>query len=157
VDQGLGGFLATTTDTASDGKTYASKALENYGKHKVPTLRNVAKRVKWNGTEWVDDPECVKAYGHNGYFKSNFQVQDGPPFFTQIHPLQHIMHFYNTRDVPGQGWPPPMPVRVPWPDPEVADNVNTTELGNLRLDPSLGQPVLQFLSTLSDASTSTPP
>ena len=157
VDQGLGGFLATTMDTASDGETYASKALGNYGKHKVPTLRNVAKRVKWNGTEWVDDPECVKAYGHNGYFKSNFQIQDGTFSFTQIHPLQQIMHFYNTRDVPGQGWPPPMPIRVPWPDPEVADNVNTTELGNLRLTPSLGQPVLQFLSTLSDASTPTPP
>lgn len=157
VDQGLGGFLATTMDTASDGETYASKALENYGKHKVPTLRNVAKRVKWNGTEWVDDPECVKAYGHNGYFKSNFQIQDDTFSFTQIHPLQQIMHFYNTRDVPGQGWPPPMPIRVPWPDPEVADNVNTTELGNLGLNPSLGQPVLQFLLTLSDASTPTPP
>jgi len=105
----------------------------------------------------VDDPEWVKAYGHNGHLKSNFEVQDGPSLFTQIHPLQHIMHFYNTRDVPGQGWPPPMRVRVPWPDPEVAENVNTTELGNLGLNPSLGQPVLQFLSTLSDTSTPTPP
>ncbi|VBB42893.1 hypothetical protein TRIP_B250010 [uncultured Desulfatiglans sp.] len=46
VNQGLGGFLAAITDNASDGEPYASKALENYGKHKVPTLRNVAKRVK---------------------------------------------------------------------------------------------------------------
>jgi len=105
----------------------------------------------------VDDPEWVKAYGHNGHLKSNFEVQDGPSLFTQIHPLQHIMHFCNSRDVPGQGWPPPMPVRVPWPDPEVAENMNTTELGNLGLNPSLGQPVLQFLSTLSDTSTPTPP
>jgi hypothetical protein len=41
------------------------------GKHKVPTLRNVDLRP-FNG--------LVKAYGHNGYFKS----------------LKAIVHFYNT-------------------------------------------------------------
>jgi len=50
----------------------------------------------------------VQAYGHNGYFKS----------------LEEIVHFYNTRDVPGAGWPPP----------EVVDNINTTEMGNLGLN-----------------------
>jgi cytochrome c peroxidase len=37
------------------------------------TLRNVDKRPR---------PDFVKAYGHNGYFKS----------------LKEIVHFYNTRD-----------------------------------------------------------
>ncbi len=46
------------------------------GKHKVPTLRNVDLRPARH---------FVKAYGHNGYFKS----------------LEEIVHFYNTRDVPG--------------------------------------------------------
>jgi cytochrome c peroxidase len=147
VDPGLGGFLATT-------KNYSTYAQVNKGKHKVPTLRNVAKRVKWgmkpDGTEgWLDDPDFVKAYGHNGYFKSNFQKQN----FTQFHPLQQILHFYNTRDVPGQGWPPPMPLRAPWPDPEVPENVNTTELGNLGLNQSLGMPILYFMDSLSDTST----
>jgi cytochrome c peroxidase len=130
VDLGLGGFLATTTD-------YASMANANNGKHKVPTLRNVNKRPY---------PEFIKAYGHNGYFKN----------------LQHIMHFYNTRDVPGQGWPPPgmgMGETVLWISlpPEVRENVNTTELGNLRLNPTLGMPVLEFMATLSDRSTPTAP
>ena len=39
----------------------------------VPTLRNVDKRPR---------PDFIKAYGHNGYFKS----------------LKEIVHFYNTRD-----------------------------------------------------------
>src|SRR5665811_1893190 len=71
-DPGLGGFLASVPD-------YAQYADANLGKHKVPTLRNVDKRPYLG---------FVKAYGHNGYFKS----------------LKEIVHFYNTRDVPGAGW-----------------------------------------------------
>ena len=82
VDLGLGGFLASRTD-------YAQFAVENQGKHKVPTLRNVAKGSCEAETTNLD---CiVKAYGHNGYFMS----------------LADIVHFYNTRDVPGAGWPAP--------------------------------------------------
>jgi len=51
VDPGLGGFLALRSD-------YAQYAAANYGKHKVPTLRNVDKRPY---------SSFVKAYGHNGY------------------------------------------------------------------------------------------
>jgi cytochrome c peroxidase len=48
-------------------------APENVGRFQVPTLRNVDKRPS---------PNFVKAYGHNGYFKT----------------LKSIVHFYNTRD-----------------------------------------------------------
>ena len=85
------------------------------GKHKVPTLRNVDKRPY---------PEFVKAYGHNGYFKS----------------LKEIVHFYNTRDVEGAAWPPP----------EVPENVNTTELGNLGLSDAEEDAIVAFLKTLTD-------
>jgi cytochrome c peroxidase len=73
VDPGLGGFLETVPG-------WADLAAENYGKHKVPTLRNVDKRPG-NG--------FAKAYLHNGVFKS----------------LEEVVHFYNTRDV--EDWPPP--------------------------------------------------
>jgi cytochrome c peroxidase len=66
IDLGLGGFLASRID-------YQQFAAENYGKQKVPTLRNVDKRPY---------PGFVKAYTHNGYFKT----------------LKGIVHFYNTRD-----------------------------------------------------------
>ena len=91
VDTGLGGFLASTE--------YSKVAASEVGKHKVPTLRNVDKRPY---------PEFVKAYGHNGYFKS----------------LEEIVHFYNTRDVVGESWP----------EPEVAENVNTSRIGEPRAD-----------------------
>lgn len=122
VDLGLGGFLATRPD-------YATYADANMGRHKVPTLRNVDLRP---------NPEFIKAYGHNGYFKS----------------LEGIVHFYNTRDVKpvcaenltmdeamNQGC---------WPAPEVAENVNTRELGNLGLNPSEEAAIVAFLKTLSD-------
>jgi cytochrome c peroxidase len=108
IDPGLGGFLETVPD-------YAAYAAENYGKHKVPTLRNVDKRPY---------PEFVKAYGHNGYFKS----------------LKEIVHFYNTRDVVAANWPPP----------EVPMNVNTSELGNLGLTDAEEDDIVAFMQTLSD-------
>jgi cytochrome c peroxidase len=52
-------------------------ATANWGKHKVPTLRNVDKR---NGP-----------YMHNGVFKS----------------LKDVVHFYNTRDITNLNWPKP--------------------------------------------------
>jgi cytochrome c peroxidase len=106
VDPGLGGFLQTVSQ-------YSQYAAENYGKHKVPTLRNVDLRP---------DPAFIKAYGHNGFFKS----------------LKDIVHFYNTRDV------------EEWPVPEVAANMNTAELGNLKLTDADEDAIVAFLKTLSD-------
>jgi cytochrome c peroxidase len=108
VDPGLGGFLANVPE-------YAQYAEENLGKHKVPTLRNVDKRPY---------PGFVKAYGHNGFFKS----------------LKEIVHFYNTRDVVTENWPPP----------EVPMNVNTTELGNLGLTDAEEDAIVAFMQTLTD-------
>jgi len=108
VDTGLGGFL----QAAGYSETVWGP---EWGKQKVPTLRNVDLRPA---------KKFMKAYSHNGYFKS----------------LGEIVHFYNTRDVPGAGWPPP----------EVADNVNTTEMGNLGLNRGEELAIVAFLQTLSD-------
>lgn len=125
ADPGLGGFLKTRTDD------YAAYADANMGKHKVPTLRNVGL-----GPEGV-----VKAYGHNGYFKT----------------LEGIVHFYNTRDVlpacPGDGTPYTEAQALDakcWPAPEVEANLNTRELGNLGLSADEEAAIVAFLKTLSD-------
>jgi len=107
IDPGLGGFLAAA------GYPYETE----WGKHKVPTLRNVDKRP-------LSDPAFVKAFGHNGYFKS----------------LKEIVHFYNTRDVPLEFWPAP----------EVEENINTDELGDLGLTDEEEDAIVAFLQTLSD-------
>jgi len=112
IDYGLGGFLK------SEG--YELEVYEaELGKQKVPTLRNVDKKPY---------PEFVKAYTHNGYFKS----------------LEEIVHFYNTRDV------------QIWPSPEVPINVNTDELGNLGLTSEEEAAIVAFMKTLSDGYTPSP-
>jgi cytochrome c peroxidase len=121
-DPGLGGFLETRSD-------FASYAPANRGKHKVPTLRNVDLRPS---------ADFVKAYGHNGYFKS----------------LYGIVHFYNTRDVlstcPANYTEAQALAANCWPAPEISQNVNTGELGNLGLTVSQEQAIVAFLKTLSD-------
>jgi len=116
IDYGLGGFLK---NAGYGPETYEPEM----GKQKVPTLRNVAKKPHLG---------FVKAYAHNGYFKS----------------LQEIVHFYNTRDVVGAGWQ-----GKPWPAPEVPVNVNTEELGNLGLTSEEEAAIVAFMKTLSDGYT----
>ena len=130
VNVGLGGFLATRDE-------YQDLADANMGKQKVPTLRNVALGSCEANPE---DPECiVKAYGHNGYFKS----------------LKGIVNFYNTRDVKPV-CPDPFTTEANalaagcWPAPEVAENVNMDELGDLGLTPEEEDEIVAFLKTLSD-------
>ena len=122
VDAGLGGFLR--------GSGYAEAVYQaEWGKHKVPTLRNVGLRPS---------PDVVKAFGHNGYFKS----------------LEGIVHFYNTRDVkpacPGDYTEAEALAAGCWPAPEVVQNLNTTELGDLGLTQDEEAAIVAFLKALSD-------
>lgn len=124
VDPGLGGYLATRAD-------YAGYAEQTWGAHKVPTLRNVA----------LGQDQFVKACGHNGYFKS----------------LYGIVHFYNTRDVlarcPGPYTEAEALAANCWLAPEVAENVNTDELGNLGLTRAEELAIVAFMEALSDGWT----
>jgi cytochrome c peroxidase len=106
IDPGLGGFLETRSE-------WRAMAPENYGKHRVPTVRNVDRRP---------NKDFPKAYMHNGVFKS----------------LKEAVHFYNTRDT--EKWPPP----------EVPQNVNTEEIGDLGLTEAEENAIVLFMQTLSD-------
>lgn len=63
-------------------------------------------------------------YAHNGFFAT----------------LEEIVHFYNTRDVLSEGWAAP----------EILDNLNTDELGNLGLTAGEEADLVSFLRTLTD-------
>jgi cytochrome c peroxidase len=123
LDHGLGQFLATRDD-------YRRFADDNDGKQKVPTVRNVDKRP---------NKDFVKAYMHNGYFKT----------------LKGLVHFYNTRDVK----PPCKDAFTTeadalkqncWPEPQITANLNTTELGDLGLSDSEENAIVTFMQALSD-------
>ncbi len=123
-------FYSMSSEWNSDGKNWVDKGLgeflekttefaqyaaENFGKQKVTTLRNVDLRP---------DGDFVKAFAHNGVFKT----------------LKDIVHFYNTRDIAEENWPPP----------EIKENVNTEELGDLGLTPDEEDLIVIFMKALSD-------
>lgn len=125
VDYGLGGYLK------SAGYAPAVAELE-MGKHKVPTLRNVDLRPF---------PDFVKAYGHNGVFKS----------------LDDIVFFYHWRaamdagmcgngGMGGGGMGNCDAMAAMFPPPEVDQNRASM---NLFPRPQVDNIVL-FLKTLSD-------
>lgn len=91
------------------------------GKHKVMSLRNIA---------------LTPPYGHNGVFAT----------------LEQTVHFYNTRDT--LGWLPDNRdsgfATAGWPDPEIPQNVNHDELGNLGLTNDEEQAIVAFMLTLTD-------
>jgi cytochrome c peroxidase len=91
------------------------------GKHKVMSLRNIA---------------LTPPYGHNGVFAT----------------LEQIVHFYNTRDT--LGWvsdnQEPGFAKSGWPIPEIEQNVNHDELGNLGLTPDEEKAIVAFMKTLTD-------
>ena len=120
VDPGL-------ADTLASLPQYAMLAAEHLGKHRVPTLRNVDLRPK---------PDFVKAFGHNGAFRS----------------LEAVVHFYNTRDVLPYCAQTPKPDSGQncWPAPEVRENLNKDELGDLKLTAEEEKALVIFLKTLSD-------
>jgi cytochrome c peroxidase len=129
VDGGVGSFLTKghplSQPSAVDAR-WLKLAPENQARIQVPTLRNVDKRP---------DPAFVKAYGHNGYFKS----------------LKSIVHFYNTRDTlprcqtgdPGEG-------TTCWPAPESTANMNTSRVGHLGLSDGEEDAIVSFMQTLTD-------
>ncbi len=91
------------------------------GKHKVMTLRNI---------------DLTPPYAHNGVFAT----------------LEEIVHFYNTRDALGvcvDNNDPGFGVTC-WPAPEVAQNVNVDELGDLKLTAAQEADIVTFLKTLTD-------
>lgn len=113
-----------------DGRSFVDRGLgaalglpAEDGKFKVPTLRNIA---------------VTAPYMHNGYFSD----------------LRAVVDFYNTRDT-RPGCPNAYDERQAlaagcWAAPEVAENVNTDELGNLKLSAREVDDIVAFMRTLTD-------
>jgi cytochrome c peroxidase len=142
LDLGVGGFLANVSLAITLGEqsgpgigtgknpnpSWAVLAPNFYGKVQTPTLRNVDKRPY---------AAFVKAYTHNGYFKS----------------LKALVHFYNTRDTLNGGVHKPAGLLgeglTYWPFPEVNVNVDQT-IGHLGLTDTEENQIVLFLQTLTD-------
>ena len=123
IDKGVGDFLRNPQ--LNPNTDWARLAPQFDGKFQVSTLRNVDKRPR---------PDFVKAYMHNGYFKS----------------LKEVIHFYNTRDkLPRCPQGAQGEKLTCWPAPEVPQNMDTT-IGNLGLTNEQEDQLVAFLRTLTD-------
>ena len=128
-DNGVGYFLRrlkSLSGQLNPDSKWIALAPAFDGKMRVPTLRNVDMRPR---------PDFVKAYMHNGYFKS----------------LKEVVHFYNTRDVlPRCNAGDPGEKVSCWPAPEISTNMNRKQLGNLSLTDQEEDALVAFLKTLTD-------
>ena len=109
VDRGLGGVVGRAAD---------------YGKFKVPTVRNV---------------ELSAPYMHNGYFASLRAVVDF--YNTRDVKPRCADELVAEAEALARGC---------WPRPEMVANVNNDELGNLRLTPREVDDIVAFMLTLTD-------
>jgi cytochrome c peroxidase len=129
VDTGVGYFLRklkSLSGQLNPDSQWIELAAKFDAKFQVPTLRNVDMRPS---------PDFVKAYMHNGYFKS----------------LKEVVHFYNTRDVLPTCKPGDPGEKVTcWPAPEDPTNLNKHQLGDLKLTDQEEDDIVAFLKTLSD-------
>lgn len=150
VDLGLGNYLYPVNGLPPGNRGAGSNGAGDFlainGTFKAPTLRNVDKRPH---------PEFVKAYMHNGVFKS----------------LKEVVHFYNTRNlttVPGEVidfnradpyarlrgqplWPRPeypLPSSILNPAGDTAEEGG--QVGNLGLTDEEEDHIVAFMKALSD-------
>jgi len=154
VDYGLGSNPNPAPDGTRFYNTVPGDIPEFRGLFKTPSMRDSDKRPS---------PSFVKAYMHNGVFKS----------------LEEVVHFYNKRNIAvnasGQEMAfdlrkgPPAGYTPVFPPPEVLDNVQNVEgvppskatkrtesngqVGNLQLTPEQEQDLVNFIIILNDRLT----
>jgi len=121
-------FYAMDAEWNPDGKEWTDLGLgeflggtEQYKDHAAANMGK-QKVPTLRNVDLRPSEDFVKAFLHNGVFKS----------------LKEVVHFYNARDV--EDFPPP----------EVAENVNTEELGDLGLTEREEDLIVLFMTTLSD-------
>ncbi len=79
----------------------------------------------------------------NGKFKTPHlrNIANTPPYMHNgvLKTLKEVVHFYNTRDIPGL-----------WDAPEVSENMETRRVGNLRLNSRQEDAIVAYMMTFTD-------
>jgi cytochrome c peroxidase len=133
---------------SSDGTPplFTDYTYDNLGVPKNPEVPfyYMDKKVNPAGVGFVDLGlgGVVRKNEHNGKFRvpTLRNVAITPPYMHNgnFKSLRQVVIFYSTRDI------------GPWPPPEVRENVNTKELGNLRLSDQEIDDLVAFMKTLTD-------
>jgi cytochrome c peroxidase len=154
IDYGLG----SNPNPAPDSTTFYKNAPGD-----IPVFRGLFKTPSMRGTDKRPSTQFVKAYMHNGVFKS----------------LKDVVHFYNKRniavDTSGKEIAfdlrkgPPDGYTALFPQPEVLENVQNVagvtpaqattasesngQIGNLQLSSQQEDDLVNFIKTLNDGYT----
>jgi len=130
----------------NEGVFFMTENPADLGAHKTPTLRNVDKRP---------GKGFVKAFMHNGYFKT----------------LKGVVHFYNTSNVngptaaafgvtrcdPGVGLTEEDALANNcWPEPEFTGNIPFFILGSRNLTDEEEDAIVAYMKTFTDPTTKAP-
>jgi cytochrome c peroxidase len=139
----------TSAANPASGKVlFTDFSYDNAGVPKNPENKFYTLDAKYNpaGKDFVDLGlgGQLKKRSENGKFKvpSLRNVALTAPYMHNgcFTTLTDVVRFYNTRDVASAGWPAP----------EVAENVNKRDMGNLKLTDSETEDIVAFLHTLTD-------
>lgn len=115
-------FYTMDASVNPEGKNYRDLGIG--GDRKEPQHEGKFKVPTLRNVALKPHPDFVKSYLHNGVFKS----------------LEEVVHFYNVRNIRPQEFDPP----------DVEQNVNRDELGDLGLTEDEEADLVDFLKTLSD-------
>lgn len=121
-------FYTMPAEWNPKGKDWLDKGLGGFLESELPDKagENMGKHKvpTLRNVDLRPSEDFVKAYFHNGVFKT----------------LKDVVHFYNTRDVIAEGWA----------EPEIKENVNKEELGDLGLTEEEENAIVTLMKTLSD-------
>lgn len=139
---------SSAVDPASGKVLFTDFSYDNAGVPKNPANKFYTLDAKYNpdGKNFVDLGlgGQLKKQSENGKFKTpslrNIALTSPYMHNGYFTTLQDVVKFYNTRDVAAAGWPAP----------EVAENVNKQDMGNLKLTDSEMADIVAFLNTLTD-------
>ena len=148
VDLGLGGFIQSVLNyplnypdslvsIIDDAQSEVGGTPgENYGKHKVSTLRNI---------------EFTPPYGHNGFFPNltsivQFYNTRDPLACSEVGGVPVTPALLAAGKIPGYNGT----TGYCWPGPEIVANVNDSELGDLGLSTTEVDSIVAFLEALTD-------
>jgi cytochrome c peroxidase len=146
------GFFTTVNDPAFPVNLKAANPFDYFGMFKTPSLRNVARGDSitfYNPYTQKNERRLNKSFMHNGIFSS----------------LEEVVHFYNTRDIPGEGWNPvannsttrDANFRQWGPSEYDATKKTGGEVGRIGMTAAEETAIVAFLKTLSDRNNVAPP
>ena len=138
----------SAADRATGKVLFTDFSYDNVGVPKNPESKFYTLAAKYNpaGKTFVDLGlgGQLKKPSENGKFKvpslRNIALTAPYTHNGYLMTIKDVVRFYNTRDVASAGWLAP----------EVAENVNQREMGNLKLTESEIEDIVAFLNTLTD-------